>query len=134
MLFTDPDFVHELVKHTGYQPTVDELSGPPHKPHAEFERRYAAFVAESYSELTLFGLDFSRRDHSEWPLDTAYLSLEPAPHHGRDQESGGLEGRPAGSFQESAVGERQRVEAAFARQTRILLRGQAGSGKTTLVQ
>ncbi len=134
VLFADPEFVQQLVEHTQYQPIVDELSGPQHNPHAEFERRYAAFVAESYSELKIFGLDFTRREHAEWPLDAAYLSLELAPHHSREQERDGLGSPSARSLRGPAVGERQRVEAAFARQTRILLRGTAGSGKTTLAQ
>ncbi|MDF2270829.1 NACHT domain-containing protein [Streptomyces coacervatus] len=134
VLFADPEFVRTLVKYTGYQPTRYELSGPQHNPHADFERRYAAFVAEFYSELKIFGLDFSRREHAEWPLDTAYLSLELAPHQSREHGPDGLGGPSALPLREPGVGERQRVEAAFARQTRILLRGHAGSGKTTLVQ
>ncbi|WP_070014457.1 NACHT domain-containing protein [Streptomyces nanshensis] len=131
VLFEDPEFTEQLVKHTGHRPTVIEFSGEEHNPHAEFERRYAAYVAEYHSELTIFGLDFSRQEHAQWPLDTAYLSLELAPHHSREHPSGGAHEPALG---EPAGGGRQRVESAFARERRILLRGLAGSGKTTLVQ
>jgi hypothetical protein len=131
VLFDDPDFVEHLVRHTGHQPTVVEFSGSEHNPHAEFERRYAAYVAEYYSELTIFGLDFSRQEHAQWPLDTAYLSLELAPHQTREHGFGGPSDRPP---HEAPAGGRKRVESAFSRETRILLRGLAGSGKTTLVQ
>ncbi|POX52824.1 serine protease [Streptomyces sp. Ru72] len=134
VLFGDPEFVERLVQHTGHQPTVDELTDPEHNPHAEFERRYAAYVAEFYNELRIFGLDFSRQEHAQWPLDTAYLSLELAPHHRRRPGSEDAVGEPGGRFHDPVGGGRQRVETAFARRTRILLRGHAGSGKTTLVQ
>ncbi|SCK48333.1 trypsin-like peptidase domain-containing protein [Streptomyces sp. WMMB 322] len=63
VLFDDAKFVQELVKHTGHEPTIAEFSGTEeHNPHAEFERRYAAQVAERFNELTIFGLDFSRQD------------------------------------------------------------------------
>ena len=133
-LFDDPEFVRQLVKHTGHKPAVVEFSGRENTPHAEFERRYAAYVAEYYSELTIFGLDFSRQEHSQWPLDTAYLSLELAPHHSREHSHHISEGAPDAPFSEPLGGGRQRVETAFPHETRILLRGLAGSGKTTLVQ
>lgn len=87
---------------------------------AEFESRYCAYVAETFGELSIFGLDFSRSEHAQWPLDSAYLSLELVHDHGDD-------GAPA-------VPERGRVETALRNRRRVLLRGGAGSGKTTLVQ
>ncbi|MEU6574754.1 NACHT domain-containing protein [Streptomyces sp. NPDC046805] len=135
VLFADPEFVETLEKYTGHKPLAHKLSRPQHNPHADFEDRYKAYMAEAYGELTIFGLDFSRREHALWPLDTAYLSLELAPHHRRDHRADTLEGQLASRFREpAAVGGRQRVEGAFAGRTRILLRGHAGSGKTTLVQ
>jgi NACHT domain-containing protein len=131
VLFDDPEFVGQLVKHTGHKPTLIEFSGQEHNPHAEFERRYAAYVAEWYNDLTIFGLDFSRQEHAQWPLDTAYLSLELAPHHSREH---GVDAGPDAQYPEPVGGGRRRVESAFSRETRILLRGLAGSGKTTLVQ
>ncbi|RKN42936.1 NACHT domain-containing protein [Streptomyces hoynatensis] len=78
---------------------------------AAFEKRYAAYVGREHGRLTVHGLDLeqSRR----WPLDDAYLSLET-----HDQP----EAPP------------RRAEVALAYRPRVLLRGLAGSGKTTLVQ
>lgn len=85
---------------------------------ASFEDRYRDYVTETFGELSIFGLDFSRSEHAQWPLDSAYLSLELV--HGE----GG----------ERATPERGRVESALRDRHRVLLRGAAGSGKTTLVQ
>ncbi|MBW1596484.1 NACHT domain-containing NTPase [Streptomyces sp. JJ38] len=89
-----------------------------------FEERYARYVAEQHGRLTIFGLDLEE----EWPLDDAYLSLRstetaPAgPAHGAD------DGKVA------APGPPQRAELALRDWERVLIRGAAGSGKTTLVQ
>ncbi|MBW1598962.1 NACHT domain-containing protein [Streptomyces sp. JJ38] len=76
---------------------------------ARFEEEYAAHVARRHSELTIYGLDLHHT--REWPLDTAYISLE--------AEAGGAP-LPA--------------ERALHGTDRVLLRGAAGSGKTTLLQ
>ncbi|MCZ7431996.1 NACHT domain-containing protein [Streptomyces sp. WMMC1477] len=76
---------------------------------ARFEEEYAAHVARRHSELTIYGLDLHHT--REWPLDTAYISLE--------AEAGGAP-LPA--------------ERALHGTERVLLRGAAGSGKTTLLQ
>ncbi|MGW4202174.1 NACHT domain-containing protein [Streptomyces sp. NPDC004726] len=76
---------------------------------ARFEQRYAEHIRRKHSELTIYGLDLNHA--REWRLDTAYVSLEAV------REMVPL---PA----ERALSDRQKV----------LLRGGAGSGKTTLVQ
>ncbi|WP_340560282.1 NACHT domain-containing protein [Streptomyces sp. GSL17-111] len=76
---------------------------------ARFEEAYAAHVARRYSELTIYGLDLHHT--RDWPLDTAYISLE--------AEAGGAP-LPA--------------ERALQGDAHVLLRGAAGSGKTTLLQ
>ncbi|MFE0419174.1 NACHT domain-containing protein [Streptomyces tendae] len=89
---------------------------------AGFEERYADHVAARYGTLTIYGLDAGTR---EWPLDTAYLSLEATrPRHGR-HGPGGAGG--AGPLRLSA-------EQVLAGHDQVFLRGVAGSGKTTLVQ
>ena len=53
---------------------------------AGFEERYADHIAARYGTLTIYGLDAGTR---EWPLDTAYLSLEATrPRAGRDGLNG----------------------------------------------
>ncbi|WP_151477666.1 NACHT domain-containing protein [Streptomyces albicerus] len=85
---------------------------------AEFEARYAEHVAARYGTLTIYGLDAGT---SEWSLDTAYLSLEAT----RERDGRG-NGRGDG-LQVPA-------EQVLAQHDQVLLRGVAGSGKTTLVQ
>ncbi|MDA5142564.1 NACHT domain-containing protein [Streptomyces sp. AD681] len=86
---------------------------------AGFEERYADHVAARYGTLTIYGLDAGTR---EWPLDTAYLSLEATrPRAGRD-------GRREAEYRAVAA------EQVLAGHDQVFLRGVAGSGKTTLVQ
>ncbi|MFF9014342.1 NACHT domain-containing protein [Streptomyces sp. NPDC014870] len=87
-----------------------------------FEQRYADYVAATHGRLELFGLTLGRSAR-EWPLDTAYISL--AVSGGGEREILGLP--HTGTTAVTA-------EAAFAMTDRLLLRGSAGSGKSTLVQ
>ncbi|MGW8452831.1 NACHT domain-containing protein [Streptomyces niveus] len=105
--------------HIGEPPQCTTLRQVPDN-SPQFEDRYRAYVAEAFGELTIFGLDFSRSEHAQWPLDSAYLSLELVPGHGESEVG--------------AAPERGRVETSLRGQRRVLLRGTAGSGKTTLVQ
>ncbi|MEU9608831.1 NACHT domain-containing protein [Streptomyces sp. NPDC048057] len=79
-----------------------------------FEQRYAEHVQRKHGELTIYGLDLNHA--REWPLDAAYVSLEVT-------ADGPVEAPVA-----------LPAEHALAGQGRVLLRGAAGSGKTTLVQ
>ncbi|EHN71976.1 large ATP-binding protein [Streptomyces coelicoflavus ZG0656] len=86
---------------------------------AGFEERYADHIAARYGTLTIYGLDAGTR---EWPLDTAYLSLEATrPQAGRNGSRGP---------EYSTVA----AEQVLAGHDQVFLRGVAGSGKTTLVQ
>ncbi|MCF6523682.1 NACHT domain-containing NTPase [Streptomyces sp. JJ36] len=96
-----------------------------------FERRYAEVTARRHRSLTIYGLDL--REARAWPLDTAYLSLAAVERqrygrHDRDAE-GSLLTDPPGPAEYALPAER-----ALAGHERVLLRGVAGSGKTTLVQ
>ncbi|MFC8829878.1 NACHT domain-containing protein [Streptomyces sp. NPDC057137] len=112
-----PDFVGICSAYLGNPLRLATLRQTPDH-SASFEDRYRAYVTETFGELRIFGLDFSRSEDERWPLDSAYLSLELV--HGE----GG----------EGATPERGRVESALRDRQRVLLRGAAGSGKTTLVQ
>ncbi|MFF3942040.1 NACHT domain-containing protein [Streptomyces phaeofaciens] len=93
--------------------------------HLAFEQRYADFVAATHSRLELFGITLGGRRRAEWPLDTAYLSLAVTAerHHAPPGE-----GPPGGTRTPMTV------EQALADRRRLVLRGPAGSGKSTLMQ
>ncbi|MFJ7155026.1 NACHT domain-containing protein [Streptomyces sp. NPDC101118] len=111
----------ELVRRAGeLKRSVDRLAdGGDGAAHA-FEERYAAYVAEAYGRLQLFGLTTGRRQ--EWPLDLAYISLAVS------GEQHLVPGEP-GLHQTTA-----KAEQALGAADRVLLRGPAGSGKSTLLQ
>ncbi|GAA2779551.1 hypothetical protein GCM10010441_00240 [Kitasatospora paracochleata] len=91
---------------------------------ADFEARYARAVRADHGQLRIFGLDVSRAQSRPRDIDTAYLSLE--------AEAAGKASEPdAHPF--DAPGP-LRIEQALRGRRRVLLRGQAGSGKSTLVQ
>ncbi|WP_217247932.1 NACHT domain-containing NTPase [Streptomyces sp. AC602_WCS936] len=86
-----------------------------------FEAEYAQWVARRHGWLTIVGVDFPNAP-DRWPLEETYLSLE------AEERSGGV----------GADGDEQRTvllaDRALEDHERVLLRGGAGSGKTTLVQ
>ncbi|MGW8768035.1 NACHT domain-containing protein [Streptomyces sp. NPDC055815] len=95
---------------------------------ADFEHRYLEHLAKKHGRLTIYGIDL-HHSPDRWPLDLAYLSLEAtgeAPDFLMYDEAGDL----IPQQREQAV----RADLALARHDRVLLRGLAGSGKTTLVQ
>ncbi|MGW1512760.1 NACHT domain-containing protein [Streptomyces sp. NPDC002394] len=90
---------------------------------ADFERRYLEHLAKKHGRLTIYGIDL-HHSPDRWPLDLAYLSLEatgsgetPVPDE-------------TGPLREQSL----RADLALSRHDKVLLRGLAGSGKTTLVQ
>ncbi|MER6495255.1 NACHT domain-containing protein [Streptomyces griseorubiginosus] len=106
---------------------TDELLARTPRPGAvdrDFERRYLPYVADRHRHITIYGIDL-RDSPDRWPLEVAYLSLEAT-----TAEEGPLtEEHPGGPLTL-----RVRAEEALLAHDRVLLRGDAGSGKTTLVQ
>jgi hypothetical protein len=92
-----------------------------------FEQRYLAYVATKHSRLTIYGIDLVNSPE-RWPLDAAYLSLQAL----RPEEDGEATG-PGGAHITSTATALP-AELALTRHDLVLLRGVAGSGKTTLVQ
>ncbi|MGW7101946.1 NACHT domain-containing protein, partial [Streptomyces sp. NPDC054838] len=113
----------ELIRRTGrLERVVRQLEKPAEYPDAQqvhFEQQYTQYVAEAHGRLQLYGLTLSQ-GRQEWPLDLAYISLA-------------VTGDP---LLEEPGSHRTTVEAerAIAGSDRVLLRGPAGSGKSTLVQ
>lgn len=98
---------------------------------AAFEHRYHAYVAKKHGSLTIYGIDLHNSPDA-WPLDAAYLSLEAsAPEH-RVASPRTVRG-VAEEFTRAPASPRP-ADQALAQHERVLLRGVAGSGKTTLVQ
>ncbi|MER5222635.1 NACHT domain-containing protein [Streptomyces flaveus] len=90
-----------------------------------FERRYLSYVATRHSQLTIYGIDLANSP-DRWPLDAAYLTLQALrPTDDQEPEGGGYIASPGSPLP---------AEEAFADHDLVLLRGVAGSGKTTLVQ
>ncbi|NGO13924.1 NACHT domain-containing protein [Streptomyces sp. HC44] len=90
----------------------------------DFEQRYLAYTATKHSQLTIYGIDLANSP-DRWPLDAAYLTLQ-ALRSTDDQES------DSGYIAYS--GSSLPAEEALVDHDLVLLRGVAGSGKTTLVQ
>ncbi|MFI6288704.1 NACHT domain-containing protein [Streptomyces sp. NPDC051018] len=92
-----------------------------HPGDSRYEEEYAEALAAEYRRTRIFGLDeLSTRD-SAWELETAYMSLEAVPQEG--------EGRAAHGKTSP-----QRVESLLGTRPRVLIRGDAGAGKTTLIK
>ncbi|WP_369215686.1 NACHT domain-containing protein [Streptomyces flavofungini] len=109
---------------------------------ARFEEEYARYVVRSHGRLTIHGVDLREPEGQEWPLESAYLSLEAVAYRGpgegaatADGESGTDTDADRDSPERAAAPvEAAPVEAVLATHDRVLLRGVAGTGKTTLVQ
>ncbi|MFC5766960.1 NACHT domain-containing protein [Actinacidiphila bryophytorum] len=104
--------------------SIPEAMSPDHI----FEERYRGYIATKFGTLTIFGIDLNDQSHAEWPLDAAYLSLEATDYRGSKREANNTRG---GLEKSQSV---LPADRALEGHDRILLRGVAGSGKTTLVQ
>ncbi|MEU5243653.1 NACHT domain-containing protein [Streptomyces asoensis] len=115
----------EHTRRTGALLRERPVRGPTGQIALAFEERYADFVAGTHARLELFGVTLGGRRRAEWPLDTAYISLAVEDDHEPHQEALGVPGVTQTSV---------KVEQALADCDRLVLRGPAGSGKSTLVQ
>src|SRR5690606_2936958 len=90
-----------------------------HRADLRYEPDYANAISARYRKTEIFGLEELGRNESTWDLETAYLTLE--------AESSI---RPKTRLPGPGP---QRINDLLADRPRILLRGEAGAGKTTLV-
>ncbi|MEV0324259.1 NACHT domain-containing protein [Streptomyces sp. NPDC050658] len=116
---------------------TDELIARNPLPGAQdvaFEQRYLSYVAKKHGKLTIFGIDLANSP-GKWPLDAAYMSLE-ATAPARVATMRYLEGTEYYADEVELVESAPSIPAdqALTAHDRVLLRGEAGSGKTTLVQ
>ena len=108
---------------------IDELIARTPRPGTQdraFERRYLPYVAERHNHITIYGIDL-RDSPDRWPLEVAYLSLEATAT--ATEERLLPDEHPGAAFTVQLP-----AEEALSTHDRVLLRGDAGSGKTTLVQ
>lgn len=101
----------------------DRVGPRPGAADLDFELRYAEFTAAANSRVELFGLTLGR-SAGGWPLETAYIGLEVSGEYGTADRLG----------LDHPVRTTVRIEQALGERDRLLLRGPAGSGKSTLVQ
>ncbi|MFF9013742.1 NACHT domain-containing protein [Streptomyces sp. NPDC014870] len=114
-LAADADFLVAYTQATGHGfPSLVALTHHS-STDAPYEQEYGEAVAAAYRRTRIFGLDELGRRAADWDLDTAYLSLE------------------ATSRDPAATPVPQRIDDLLAARPRVLLRGDAGAGKTTLV-
>ncbi|MFE9687936.1 NACHT domain-containing protein [Streptomyces sp. NPDC006285] len=91
-----------------------------HRRDEEFEQQYRRAVKNRYREIDVIGLDELATHESRWDLDTAYLHLE-----AETTQKPSISGTPSRP---------RRVDELLAQAwPYVLLRGEAGAGKTTLV-
>ncbi|GAB2828260.1 NACHT domain-containing protein [Streptomyces daliensis] len=116
---------------------VEALRGrpAPSAADAEFEERYLRTVVEQFNRVTIYGIDLPNPNTPDnWPLDATYLSLTA-------EFDAATTPRPPGTAPATATPTPRTPEEpvttadrALSGHERVLLRGVAGSGKTTLVQ
>ncbi|MEU3372195.1 NACHT domain-containing protein [Streptomyces sp. NPDC006660] len=152
--FVPAALVHQSRDHAQLDAKMDELIARSPRPDghdAAFERRYLAQIARKHGTLTIYGIDLTNSPGS-WPLDAAYLSLEATAagpraelteqlraSAARYEQHPGLLAARIDRFPEGTPGPASPclpipADQALAGRERVLLRGEAGSGKTTLVQ
>ncbi|MEU3963860.1 NACHT domain-containing protein [Streptomyces buecherae] len=112
-----------------------------------FEERYARYVTRKHGTLTIYGIDLTATP-DRWPLDATYLSLQATRSaatrreahrqavtrslsHRLDPDEVAPEDEPDEPY---AAELPLPADQALADRDRVLVRGVAGSGKTTLVQ
>lgn len=120
---------------------VEALRGrlEPSGQDTEFEGRYLRHVAEQYGRVTIYGIDLPNPNTPDnWSLDATYLSLAAEFGSGEGPDAATADGQGEGDGADRTRGTPTEpvmtADRALAGHERVLLRGVAGSGKTTLIQ
>ncbi|WP_411114625.1 NACHT domain-containing protein [Streptomyces sp. 029-5] len=115
---------------TEEKPSGNDKSGPNERNASEeklFESRYLQYIENRWGMLSIIGIDLSHPGRPSWPLDVAYLSLSLGGVHENPDSKDAKSGR-------RRLPNEIRIEQALTERRRILVRGLAGCGKTTLLQ
>ncbi|MCR8575645.1 NACHT domain-containing protein [Streptomyces sp. Isolate_219] len=105
----------------------------PRAADAAFERGYLAYIARKHGRLTIYGIDLAHSP-DRWPLDAAYMSLEATAPAAREMTAVGPFVERTDPWDGPPAPAPVPADQALAGRDRVLLRGVAGSGKSTLVQ
>ncbi|MFJ3953613.1 NACHT domain-containing protein [Streptomyces libani] len=105
----------------------------PRAADAAFERGYLAYIARKHGRLTIYGIDLAHSP-DRWRLDAAYMSLEATAPAAREVTAVSPFAEQAGPWDGPPAPVPLPADQALAGRDRVLLRGVAGSGKSTLVQ
>jgi hypothetical protein len=99
----------------------------------EFNRRYLAFISEHLDRLELFGLRFERLTRPRTTLSVAYVSLTVSKEDGPG--AGRPEAIPVSDWRsDDRESGAMRVEHALGDRRLMLIRSEAGGGKSTLLR
>ncbi|QKG26870.1 NACHT domain-containing protein [Actinomadura verrucosospora] len=100
---------------------------------AEFTRHYLASISESLDTLELFGVRLERFARPQTTLSVAYISLNVSDESARSRHRA-PQAVPLSEWRDQVRTGAVRVEAALADHRLMLLRGEAGGGKSTLLR
>ncbi|WP_433237519.1 NACHT domain-containing protein [Actinomadura nitritigenes] len=99
----------------------------------DFTRRYLASISESLDTLELFGVRFERLTRPQTTLSVAYISLNVSDESARSLHRA-PQAVPLSEWRDQVRTGAVRVEAALGDHRLMLLRGEAGGGKSTLLR
>ncbi|MFI0371817.1 NACHT domain-containing protein [Actinomadura sp. 1N219] len=100
----------------------------------EFTRRYLASISESLDTLELFGVRFERFTRPQTTLSVAYISLNVSDEGKRARRAAETQAVPVSEWRDEVTPGAVRVERALHSERLMLLRGEAGGGKSTLLR
>ncbi|TDB88512.1 NACHT domain-containing protein [Actinomadura sp. KC216] len=100
----------------------------------EFTRRYLASISESLDTLELFGVRFERFTRPQTTLSVAYISLNVSDDGKRARRAASARAVPVSEWRDEDTPGAVRVESALRDKRLMLLRGEAGGGKSTLLR
>ncbi|TDD81518.1 NACHT domain-containing protein [Actinomadura rubrisoli] len=100
----------------------------------EFTRRYLSSISRSLDTLELFGVRFERFTRPQTTLSVAYISLNVSDENAQGSRRSRPRAVAMGEWHDETRTGAMRVESALGKHRLILVRGEAGGGKSTLLR